>query len=270
MADESRFDNPPIVELVIGAQFSPIAKMTTGHLGWFWRQLGDEWVNPLDGPTLPDQFELFDRPWRNRLGGFDFRLVPSPVMGRLMVGHCNQNRMIQLQASQLHFNWRKRQGEPYPSYERLIVEFEAIFDQFNAFVGEANLGQVLVNQWELTYVDAFPRDVYWHDPVEWSELLPGLFGTLQAADGLTLEHRAAEWSYVIGKNMGRLHITAKPGHLPEDPKESLLVQMTARGPVGKGGSETLRKGLDLGHSTTLETFLRITSERLKDRLRARS
>ena len=51
--------------------------------------------------------------------------------------------------------------------------------------------------------------------------------------------------------------------MPNDSRESLMLQMTARGPVGKGGSETLRAGLDLGHEVVLSTFLRVTSEGLQ-------
>lgn len=63
------FASPPIVELVLGAQFSPLTRLTLGHFGWFWKQLGDEWTEPSDGPQIEDQFELFDRPpWSQPAG----------------------------------------------------------------------------------------------------------------------------------------------------------------------------------------------------------
>ena len=91
--------------------------------------------------------------------------------------------------------------------------------------------------------------------------MPGLFGSLFSTNGieLALEHRAAEWSYEIKPKKGRLHLSAHPGRAGEDKRDSLLLHMTARGPIGKGGVETLREGLDLGHDAAVAAFLRVTS-----------
>ncbi len=264
MSGTPDFINPPIVELVLGAQFSPITKLTAGHFGWFWKQLGDEWTEPTDGPLLEEQFELFDRPRWSRSGRLELRLEPARLPGRFMVGHRAKDRLLQMQATRFHLNWRKREGF-YPSYWQLISEFEAMFDRFNAFVETADLGKVSVNQWELTYIDAFPQGEYWQTPADLSTFLPGLFGNLLSADGLELEHRAAEWSYEITPKRGRLHIAAQPGRTGDGQQTALLLQMTARGPVGKGGSDTLRAGLDLGHDAALGTFLRVTSKEVQER-----
>ena len=61
------FANPPIVELVLSAQFSPLTKLTAGHFGLFWKELGSDWTDPGDEPPIEDQFELFDRP---KVSGF--------------------------------------------------------------------------------------------------------------------------------------------------------------------------------------------------------
>lgn len=132
-----------------------------------------------------------------------------------------------------------------------------------SFANDAGVGAVTVNQWELTYVDAFPRGDCWENPADWSRVLPGLFGELRSAEGLVLDHRAAEWSYEILPKRGRVHIAARLGRTADDETPALLLQTTARGPVGKNGAETLRAGLDLGHATALRTFLRVTSGELQ-------
>jgi uncharacterized protein (TIGR04255 family) len=264
MSGTPEFANPPIVELVLGAQFSPLTKLTSGHYGWFWKQLGDEWSDPADAPPLEDQFELFDRPRWNRPVGLELRLEPARLPGRFLLHHRAKDRLLQIQATRFHLNWRKRDGV-YPSYRRLISEFEEMFGRFTAFAETAGLGKVAINQWELTYIDAFPQGEYWQTPADWSTFLPGLFGTLRSADGLVLEHRAAEWSYEITPKRGRLHVAARPGRAADGQQAALLLQMTARGPVGKGGAETLRAGLDLGHDVAVETFLRVTSDEVKGR-----
>jgi uncharacterized protein (TIGR04255 family) len=264
MAGSPDFAAPPIVELVLGAQFSPLTKLTAGHFGLFWKELGDEWTDPSDGPPLCDEFELFDRPQWARPSRLELRVGPVRLPGRFMVGHRDKHRLIQVQATRFHFNWRKR-DEFYPSYGRLISEFEAMFERFSRFVESAGLGALVINQWELTYIDAFPQGEYWETPADWSTFLPGLFGTLRSADGLVLERRAAEWSYEITPKRGRLHVAAHVAPTAGEQRPTLLLQWTARGPVGKDGAETLREGLDLGHDAALGTFLRVVSDEVRTR-----
>ncbi len=259
MLDTPEFLNPPIVELVFGAQFAPLTKLTTGHFGLFWDYLGrEDWPKLSDAPPLEDQFELFDGPRWGHVRGLEFRLQQLRPTGRFMLEHRDGNRLIQIQPSRFHLNWRKP-DDRYPSYRRLISDFENLFAKFASFVDTHGLGKVQINQWELTYVDAFPQGEYWQTPANWSSFLPGLFGTLRAADGLILESRAAEWHYEIPPRRGRLHIVAKPGSVSAGEKTSLLLDMTARGPVGGNGVESLRAGLDIGHDSAVGTFLRVTS-----------
>lgn len=260
------FATPPIVELVLGAQFSPLAKLTSGHFGLFWKELGDEWVEPSDGPVLLDHFELFDRPPWSPRDAFPFRLEAARLPGRFLVEHQSKDRLIQIQSTRFHLNWRKRH-DFYPSYKNLIAEFEETFSRFSAFAERNGLGTPILNQWELTYVDSFPRGEYWESPADWSKILPSLFSNLFPTEGLgiVLEHRAAEWSYEIEPKRGRLHIAARSGRWGDEKRDCLLLEMTARGPVGKGGVETLRAGLEIGHEAAFGAFLRVVDKDLQRR-----
>lgn len=266
MADTPDFLNPPIVELVLGVQFSPLTKLTSGHFGLFWKEFGDEWMDPSDGPVLEDQFELFDQPRWSRPTGIQVRLEPIRLPGRFLLGDKSKDRLIQIQATRFHFNWRKR-ASFYPSYKSLISEFESRFAQFEACADKMGLGRIIPNQWELTYVDAFPRDEHWKTPSDWSKVLPGLFGDLFPSDELEveLEHRAAEWCYGLKSQMGRLHISARSGRWGDNTDDALLLQMTARGPIGKGGVDTLRVGLDLGHKAAVGAFLKVVGKEVRER-----
>lgn len=261
MAATPSFSTPPIVELVLGAQFSPLSKLTSGHFGRFWNELGSDWTEPSDGPVLDDQFELFDRPRWSAPDAIRVRLEPVRLPGRFLVEHRSKDRLIQVQTSRLHLNWRKR-DESYPSYDILISEFESALSRFTTFSKENGLGSLALNQWELTYVNSFTQEEYWTTPADWSAILPGLFGDLFPTTdlGIVLEHRAAEWSYEIKPKQGRLHISARPGRWGDDKRDSLIMQMTARGPIGKGGAKTLRAGLDLGHEIASKSFLRLVRQ----------
>src|SRR5262249_30884798 len=158
--------------------------------------------------------------------GVQLRLEPLRLPGRFMLGNKEKDRLLQIQSTRFHLNWRKREGF-YPSYRRLIAEFESMFARFAAFTERAGLGKLAPNQWELTYIASFPKDEYWTTPADWATFLPGLFGRLFPADdlGIVLEHRAAEWSYEIKPKRGRLHIAAGPGRAGEDKRDSLLLNM---------------------------------------------
>ena len=52
------FANPPVVELVLSAQFSPLTKLSAGHFGLFWQEFGSDWTEPGDELPIQDQFEI--------------------------------------------------------------------------------------------------------------------------------------------------------------------------------------------------------------------
>jgi uncharacterized protein (TIGR04255 family) len=256
-------NGPPVVELVIGVQFSPLTNLTSGHYGQFWSELGPEWDRSADQPLIEDRFELFDQPvWP---GGVQLRLEPVRLPGRFLAYHRSGDRLVQVQPTRFHLNWRKRVGF-YPSYTKLVGEFEAEYQRFERFVAGCGFGQVLPNQWELTYIDAFPKGDGWRTPGDWPDVLPGLFGRLFDAEGLGLglERRTAEWSFELAPRRGRLYLAAGSGQW--GPDECLLLTSTARGPVGgDGGTATVRHGLDLGHEAAVGAFRRLVAPGLQAR-----
>lgn len=256
---------PPVVELVLGVQFSPLPKLTTGHFGRFWQSLGEDWSDFSDAPSLDDQFETFESPRSMTLPGIGMRIGPMKSPGRALIGHKAGDRLIQIQSSRFHFNWRRKDNF-YPRYRTLVGEFESHLERFERFADNTGVGGMSANQWEMTYIDAFYEGEDWASPADWCDILPGLFGTPRAAEGLRLEDRAAHWTYEIESKRGRLHIVANAGRALGESKNALILQMTARGPVGKGGVDSLRLGLDLGHAFTGETFRKVISDTIAQRL----
>ncbi len=263
MSSTPTFRNPPIVELAIGVQFERLP-MQSGYFGMFWQHMGEEWGKPFDNIPLEEQFERFDQPrWMFPLG--QLKLEPAQPTLRFMLPNKDGNRLIQLQANRLHLNWRK-QGQEYPSYKQLVGEFEEVFDRLVNFAEIHGLGPVEVNQWELSYIDSFPQGQYWHTPADWPKFLPGLFGGLFPADqmGLKLEHRAAEWSFEITPQRGRLHIATQYGPPGTGQAGSLILQMTARGPAPTPDGAGLRTGLDWGHDAAVGAFLKIVNPSVQE------
>ena len=87
------YENPPVIETVLGVQFDRLAGFKNAHLGSFWKSLGDggdatgeTWPTVTDVPPLPVQFERFGEAgaWAK---GFQFQLTQDPS-SRLQIKNC--------------------------------------------------------------------------------------------------------------------------------------------------------------------------------------
>jgi uncharacterized protein (TIGR04255 family) len=256
-----RFANPPIVEVVLGVQFTPLASFSNAHLGWFWkRYLEDDWVIPQDAALVADQFETFaaqDRRGRPELQ-FQVSLGLPVSHTRLQITNEAGDRMIQVQSTRFHYNWLKKNGM-YPSYKNVRKGFDDYYSRFCNFASEAGLGTVTPNQWELTYVNQIPRGKLWESPMEWHKVLPGLIAPGPEIEGIGLESAGGDWHYEIVPKKGRLHFSFQYGRVGEQQEPALVLQTTARGPIGKNGTQEFGDGLDLGHEVVNRAFLRLTS-----------
>jgi uncharacterized protein (TIGR04255 family) len=260
MADEKTtdpvFENPPVIETVLGVQFAPLSGLTSAHVGWFWKtHLDGEWQKVAETAALPDEVERFEA---RLTGPVQFRIGPVRFPGRVQISHVNDGRMIQIQTTRFHYNWNQVGGE-YPRYRKVLEEFERHFATFCRFVADAKLGEVVPNQWELTYIDSIPQGLLWNTPADWHEVLPGLFSPPAPVGSVRLESFGGEWHFEIPPQRGRLHVSVQFARVGGDPTPVLLLQSTARGPIGTDGVANVKEGLELGHRAAVELFVGITS-----------
>jgi uncharacterized protein (TIGR04255 family) len=260
------FDNPPVVETVLGVQFAPLQGMTSGHLGWFWKGFLDvSWEKVVDAYALPDMSENFETP----IGGLGIQVGPVPLPQRFQISQPNTGRMIQVQPTRFHYNWN-RVGGDYPHYKSVREEFDRYFGAFCHFTQEAGFGAIRQNQWELTYIDSIPKGSLWETVADWHEVLPGLFSRPPAVEDVGFESFGGEWHFEIRPRKGRVHVSVQLARVGSEPEPVLLLQTTARGPIGNGAAVDVGAGLELGHRAALDVFLAITSEKAKEAWRRRS
>ena len=252
------FDNPPVVETVLGVQFEPLQGLTSVHVGWFWKEyLDSNWSKFAETLALPDEFERFEP---TPPGPPQMRIGPMKFPGRSQISNPDDGRMIQIQPSRFHYNWNHVRGE-YPRYQTVLEEFERHFANFCRFVKQADFGEVIPNQWELSYIDSIPKGTLWANPSEWHEVLPGLFSPLSHVRSVQLEAFGGAWQFEIPPQRGRLHASVNLAVLGSDPTPVLLYQTTARGSISKEGGGSLQDGLALGHQAAVDLFLAVTSEK---------
>ena len=254
------YDNPPVVETVVGFQFRPLSGFTNAHLGAFWQHIGQQnWPTVADLPPLPRREERFtpEAQWGKRL---KLQLSQDPS-ARVQVKNLDGSRMVQLQNGRLHLNWLGDGGDRYPRYTRVRSEFQSCLSQLFRFADDQQIGTVEPEQWEVTYVNHIPQGL-WGSPGDWTFFKP--LNAVPSIDGLIqAESFSGEWHFVLPEQRGRLHVQWQHAIQEEaEPTELIRLNLTARGPVAHSDhvESSILSGIDLGHETIVRSFRLLMSD----------
>jgi uncharacterized protein (TIGR04255 family) len=255
------YDNPPVVETVLGVQFRPIPDFSNAHLGAFWQALGQrDWPTVTDLPPLPRQEERFspEGQWGRRL---QLHLTQDPS-GRVQMRNREGNRMVQLQNGRLHLNWLGKGGDQYPRFSSVRAEFQECLSRLRTFAEDQQFGEIEPDQWEVTYVNRIPQSTVWNAPSEWSFFKP--LNAVPSVDGLIeAESFSGEWHFVIPDQRGRLHVKWQHAiDSEQDAGELIRLDLTARGSVTTSDNmeSSVLNGIDLGHETIVRSFRVLMSD----------
>lgn len=260
--------NPPVVETLLGLQFEPLPEFKNVHLGVFWATLGPEWAKVSDAPASPPELERFGED--QMLGPFGamkfgmFQVFGAPPM-RIRMESIDGDRAVQIQNGRIFFNWVKGKTGSYPQYDSLKPAFRELFDKFCQFVKDWKLGELVLNQWEVTYVNHLPKGTVWNSPADWSALFSPIAQLSPDSEFLELESFGGERHYIIPPNKGRLHVQLRHTRTDTGPTgtEVIILKLTARGPITPEENRSptaFDSGLNLGHDVVRKSFERLTSE----------
>lgn len=255
------FENPPLIESVLGFQFKRLPKLANPWLSIFWESIRAQWPNVEEAPPIESQYEKFgdQRSWAT-LGSINLRLIQEPAT-RLRITNSDRSRMIQVQNGRFHYNWLKVGTQSYPRYSGVRSEFDGLLLKFKEFLSKNSVGSVEPDQWEVTYIDHFPKGTVWNSPRDWSKLFPAVPIAADIGDELSLDSLLARISYEIKPQLGRLHLQINHG-LSQAAKDSskneiLRMDLTARGSIQQ--DVDLSKGLDIGRRAIIGAFFNATS-----------
>lgn len=253
------FSDPPVVEVVLSVQFEPLG-MTSGHLGWYWRDcLGENWPNVEDVSPVPDQIERFGE---KRVIGWPrmgFKFKAGPTTNRLRISNSDKDRMIQIQDTRFIYNWVKKDGV-YPRYKVIREEFDKCFNQFREYTTRAELATFKENQWEMAYVNHIPSGSLWNDSTQGEKVFPALLKHPIPYGGTNFESMIGEWRSEIPPKRGRLHVSLRFEEIKN--ADVLVAQLTTRGPITI--DQDLNTGLALGHETIVKAFIDISSQSARE------
>jgi len=256
------FENPPVTEVVLSIQFERL-RFGIRDIGLLWREFRSAFPGFEERPPLQAVFERFE-PGALSAPEVRFELVDKPPMPRIWFLNEAGTVLIQIQPDRFIHNWRQVQpGDTYPRYERVRDSFVQEVGVFQSFVNKEDLGELVINQCEVTYVNHIVAGEGWERPGQlgrilrqWCDLPPD--GTLPEPEGATLEVH-----YIMrdaaGGPIGRLHARLEPAIRASDKRPLYVLNLTARGiPQGEGIEGALRF-LDLGREWIVRGFAAMTT-----------
>jgi uncharacterized protein (TIGR04255 family) len=259
MSEAYKLNDPPVVETVLGIQFSRLARLTNESMLAFARSCAGNWPNVDVVRAVAEQFESF-----GQQPSFTAPAGPKDQQGlpiRLQLRNTKRDRMLQFQPTKLYYNWIRTDLGDYPSYGRIRPSFLEEYTRFQDFLTEGEIGTISPNQWELTYVNRIPRGRLWQEVPDIENVLPGAIGSARPMNPLRLERIDANWAFEIQPQRGRLHAGIQSQrYVAPGQEEAIILRFTARGPLSKGSDlAALTDGLDFGHEAIIAAFRSMTS-----------
>jgi uncharacterized protein (TIGR04255 family) len=252
------FAQPPVVEVALGVQFDPLARLDAPWIARFWlEEIRDRFPDWTEAIALPPATEWFGIPASPHVM---FRFGQGPMANRAVFQDASKTGLLQLQQDRLVRNWRKvGTGDSYPRYETIRSSFADEISRFRRFLSKYDLGDLVPNQCEVTYVN--------HIPVTDAKEL-GQVGTLlapwsgQFSDGWlgapeTVEISSHHRIVVEGIPSGRLHIELVPGYRGSEAVFALT--LTARGRPAGATDDDVLAFLEIGHEQIVRGFASVTS-----------
>ncbi len=254
------YNNPPVIEVVLGVQFQEIPGFLSVHYGSFWECVRSDYPEAEDRPPLPSVFE--EIPGREA----SLELIDLPPLRRVFLVHSSKNYLLQVQPTRFLHNWRKMQPtDAYPRFAAAEERFLSNWRVFLRFVEQNKFGSLKANEYELTYINhipgdekGFPQALHEYSHIfNWPNQRPDLF--LPDPSSLAIDLR-----FRLPEKRGTLQVSMKHGRRLADKMEVLILELTARGPAQSDTSD-MRDWFSVAHEWIVRGFTDLTTSRAHER-----
>lgn len=256
-ADFPNFNDPPVVETLLSAQFDRLSLPKTAHFGLYWNEIRSRYPKTQEQVELPLIMERHPDQSQVPLG-IQFQTLEAPPTPRFWFIDKSDSELIQVQRDRFIKNWRKTgSSDQYPRYEQLRKGFDQDFKQFEDFLERNQLGAVRVNQCEVTYINHIVAGTGWENHTEVDKVFTVWRQPATAFPGSASEvtFRASFPISDDGGNFaGRLHVTVQPVTRLSDKKPMFVMELTARGQVSTG-----TEFFNLGRKWIVKSFAELTT-----------
>ena len=246
------YENPPIDEIVCGIRFDSIKQLQSGHVGILWQKFRP------DFPKIEDQILV------NPVPKEDFENPKKLPLPRVWFIHEKENDLVQLQRNRFLHNWRKRQPEDeYPGYVRVIENFEKYLSYLQEFLAEENLGGLVAQQYELTYINLIPKGNGWEHLRDLGKVFPNLV-SLTSQSIFSTDIKDINWQTVLGlpNNLGKLRVALRNGTRVSDNQLFLLTEFNVH---SYQPYQPMRAWFDAAHDTIIKVFSTLVSDEVQEK-----
>ena len=248
------FRNPPVIETVLGVQFSPIPDWSIPHFGVFWDRVREEFPNTqILHPLPPLTAEMIS-------GAVKIQVVEAPEV-RCWYKGIDESELIQIQQDRFIVNWRQAAGAlAYPRYPHMRSLFQTQWARFKQFLSDESLTNPIVIQCEITYVNHIPKGEGWETAQDWERVFT-VCGEVGGGDKFLPppEGRQFTFNYPMPNARGTLDVTAVRAVRKIDGKDVIQFRLSARGRPTQHGDDGIMEWFDLGRDWVVRGFTELTT-----------
>jgi uncharacterized protein (TIGR04255 family) len=250
-----KFENPPVVEVVCGVLFSTPISLKAAQVGLFWQEVRQAFPRLEEAPPISSIIENFQD---EQIQEIQFGSLPP--LRRTWLLSADGRNVIQIQEDRFLFNWKRAaDDDTYPSYDRVIEDFDRYLAKFVKFLVAEGIGQPTYRQFELTYVNHIGSS-------------NGL--TKVGEGGVLVDHfrdasrsrflpqpEGFNWTtaYLLPDNAGRLRLVAQTVLRKPGGERIVRLDLIARGIPAKPSKPGRRPWFDMAHDWITRGFADATS-----------
>ncbi len=262
----SDFANPPVIEVALSVQFEPLSRLRVSHFGLLWSEFRRQFPRTEEHPARPLAIEQFGI---RRAPKMDVRLEVALPIPQCRFLNESGTELIQVQRDRFVHNWRKvGAGDEYPRYESVKRRFEEELGIFCQFLAREDIGELVPNQCEVTYVNHIVSGAGWERHGELGEVMTVWAARYSDTFLSEPEDIGLRFRYIIpgadDSPLGRLLVSVDPAYRTEDDRPIYVLVLTARGgPIGEGIEGALGF-LDIGREWIVRGFTSVTSPRMHE------
>jgi uncharacterized protein (TIGR04255 family) len=258
------FARPPVTEVAFSLQFEALPLFLAAHTGMLWQYFREDLPEIEEHAPLPAVIEEFGPP---RPPSFDVQFGDIPPLPRVWFLNADKTRLIQVQKNRFIHNWRKLETDKaYPRYEAERAAFEGEMRVLERFLAENNLGELRINQCELTYVNHILPGRIWARHAD----AAAVFTTTKRLEPSGFLPEVEDYAFRIryrmeesgGRPFGRLTAAMNPGWRTPDETPVFVLNLTARGRPFEEGLEGALRFFDLGRTWIVKGFAELTTKEM--------
>jgi uncharacterized protein (TIGR04255 family) len=253
------FERPPVIEVVIGAQFAPLDGFLPTHPGLFWDSMRDAYPKVEVAPPLAPVVESRGFPSFDESSQIEFAtVVPLPRV--FFIDGTTGSWLVQLQRDRLLQNWRKvAPTEDYPRFPAVRERFRQLLDRFRAFCNANVLGEPVINQLEVTYINHIALGEGWTAAKDIGLVFPDVVWRGDHEFLPPPEVIAWRSSFALPDEQGRLRVSIRQAKRKVDGVDVLLCELTARGLPLRRDADATFAWVDMAREWIVRGFVDLTS-----------